>query len=92
MRRPISVRREHPAEPMILDISTATGTNSKSATSWGHFLLFKFSAAHDAEPGFKIVVYMLLSESESVQVASQANPLPPLKEIDITPSDPLPSP
>ena len=33
MRRPISVKREHPAEPMILDVSTATGTNSKSATS-----------------------------------------------------------
>ena len=30
MRRPISVKREHPAEPMIPDVSTATGTNSKS--------------------------------------------------------------
>ena len=31
MRRPISVKREHPAEPMIPDVSTTTGTNSKSA-------------------------------------------------------------
>ena len=33
MRGPISVKREHPAGPMILDASAATGTNSKSATS-----------------------------------------------------------
>ena len=33
MRQPMSVKREHAAEPMIPDVSTATGTNSKSATS-----------------------------------------------------------
>ena len=33
MWRPISVKREHPADQMIPDVSTATGTNSKSATS-----------------------------------------------------------
>ena len=40
MRRPISAKREHPAEPMIPDVSTATGTNSKSATSGEYFRLF----------------------------------------------------
>ena len=54
MRQPISVKREHPAKPMIPDVSTATGTNSKSATSWGYFRLFKSSAALDAEPGFRV--------------------------------------
>ena len=33
MQRPMSVRREHPADPMIPDVLTATGTISKSATS-----------------------------------------------------------
>ena len=51
MLRPISVKREHPAEPMIPDVSTATGTNSKSATSCDYFCLFKSSAALVAEPG-----------------------------------------
>ena len=32
IRRPISVKGEYPAEPMIPDVSTATGTNSKYAT------------------------------------------------------------
>ena len=37
------------------------------------------SAALDAEPGFRMVEYRLLAENESVQVASQANALPPFK-------------
>ena len=60
MRRPISVRREHPEEPMIPDDSTATGTNSMFVTSWGYFRLFKFSSALDAEPGFKMVAFICL--------------------------------
>ena len=80
MQQPTSVRREHLVEPMIPDVSMATGRNSKSATSFGYFRLFKSSAAFDAEPEFKMVVY------DSVQVASQANTLPPLKGKDVTPS------
>ena len=53
MRWPISVRREHPAEPMIPDVSRAIGTNWKSATSWGYFRFFKSSVALDAEPVIK---------------------------------------
>ena len=64
MQRTISFRREHPAEPIIPDVSTATGTNSKSATSWLYFRLFTSSAALDAEPGFKMVVYRLLADNE----------------------------
>ena len=41
---------------------------------------------HDAGPGFKIMEHRLLVENESVQVASQANALPPLKRKDVTPS------
>ena len=44
------------------------------------------SAALDAEPGFKMVEYMLLVHNDSVQVASKANALPPLKGKDVTPS------
>ena len=66
MRRPISVKMEHPAEPMIPDVSTATGTNSKSATSCEYFRLFKSSTALDAEPGFRMVEHRLLVEIESV--------------------------
>ena len=64
---------------MTHDVSTATGTNSKSATSWEYFPLFKSSAALDAEPGFKMMEHGLLVENESEQMASQANALPPLK-------------
>ena len=39
-----------------------------------------------------MVEYRLLAENESVQVASQANALPPLKGNDVTPSGLLPSP
>ena len=39
-----------------------------------------------------MVEYRLLVENESVQVASHANALPPLKGKDITPSGVLPSP
>ena len=46
----------------------------------------------DAEPGFRMVEYRLLAENESLQVASQANALPPLKVNDVTPSVLLPSP
>ena len=92
MRRPISVKREHPAESMIPNVSTATGTNSKSASSCEYFRLFKSSAALVAEPGFILLEHRLLVENESVQVASQANALPPLKEKDATPSGLLPSP
>ena len=87
MQRPISVRWENPAEPMILSVSMATGTNSMFATSRGYFRLFKSSAALDAKPWFK-----MLAENESVQVAFQANVLSPLKGKDVTPSDLLPSP
>ena len=92
MRRPISVKLEHPADPMIPDVSTATGTNSKSATSWEYFRLFKSSAAIDVETGFKMVEHRLLTENVSAQMASQANALPPLKGNDVTPSGLLPSP
>ena len=44
------------------------------------------SAALDAEPGFKMVEHRLLVENESVQVAFQANALPPLRGKDVTPS------
>ena len=43
------------------------------------FFLFKSSAAIYAEPGFIMVEHRLVAENESVQVASQANALPPLK-------------
>ena len=33
MRRPKSVKNEHPVEPMIPDVFAATGTNSKSDNS-----------------------------------------------------------
>ena len=69
MRRPISVKREHPAEPMILDVLTATETNSKSITSLEYFRLFNYSTAHDAEPGFRMVEYRLLAENESVKAS-----------------------
>ena len=71
MWRPMSVRMEHPKELMIPDILTATGTPSKSATSRECFRLFKSSGVHDAEPGIKMVVCMLLAENESVYVASR---------------------
>ena len=61
MWRPISVKRGHPAEPMIPDVSTATGTNTKAATSREYFRLFKFSAAFDAELAFKMVEYRFLT-------------------------------
>ena len=89
---PISAKTEHPTEPMIPDVSTATGTNLKSTTSREYFRLFKSSAALDAEPGFKMVEHRLLAENESVQVASQANALPPLKGKYVIPSGLLPSP
>ena len=92
IRRPISYKEDHLTKPMIPDVSTATGTNSKSATSCEYFRLFKSSAALDAEPGFKMVEHSLLVENESVQVASLANALPPLKGKDVTPSVLLPSP
>ena len=92
MRRPISVKREHPAEPMIRDVSIAAGTNSNTATRWEYFRLFKSSAVLDAEPGFKLVGHRLLVENESVQVESQANALPHLKGKDVTPFGLLPSP
>ena len=77
MWRPILSRREHPAEPMISDVSTATGTNSKHTSNWEYFCLFRTSAANDTENWFKIVVRRLQAENESIQVASQANALPP---------------
>ena len=92
MHRLISVKREHPADLMIQDVSTTTGTNSKSATSWEYCCLFKSSAALNVEAGFKMVEHCLLAENESVQVASQANALPPLKGKGITPSGLLPLP
>ena len=56
--------------------------------------IFASSSARllDTEPGFKMVEHRLLVENESVQVASQANALPPLKGKDVTPSCLLPSP
>ena len=39
-----------------------------------------------------MVEYWLLVENKSVQVASQANALPPLNGNDVTPSGILPSP
>ena len=92
MRRPISVKREHSAEPKIPDVSTATGTNWKSATYWDYFSLIKSSAALDAEPGFIMVDDRLLFENESVRVASQANALPHWNRKDVTPSGLPPSP
>ena len=83
MQRQISVKREHPADPMIPDVSTATGTNSMSATNLEYFRLFKSCAALDAEPGLKMVENRSLVENESVQVASQANALPPLNISNI---------
>ena len=56
MRRSISDKREHPAEPMNPDVSTATGTN--------YFHLFKYSTSLDAEPGFNLVEHRLLVENE----------------------------
>ena len=92
MRRPISVRREHPAKPMIPDVSTATGANSKFASNFGYFRLFMSLATLDAEPAFKMVVCRLLAENKSVQMASQANALPPLKGKDVTQSGLLSAP
>ena len=43
-------------------------------------------AALDTDPGLKMVEHRLLVENESVQVASQANALSPLKGKDVTPS------
>ena len=43
MLRSISIRMENPAEPMIPDVSTAIGTDSKFTTSLGYFRLIKFS-------------------------------------------------
>ena len=86
IRLPILVRREHTAEPMISDVSTATGTNTTSAIFWGYFRLFKFSSALDAEPGFRMVVYRLRAENEWAQLASQANALPPMKLKNVIPS------
>ena len=91
-RRPISVRREHPAKPMIPDVSTATGAYSMFATSVGYFRLFMSLAALDAEPAFKMVVCRLLAENKSVQLASQANALPPLNRKDVIQSGLLPAP
>ena len=45
-----------------------------------------------AEPGFELVEHSLLDENESVQVASKANALPPLKGKEVAPSGLLPSP
>ena len=67
MHRPISVRSKHPAEPMIPDVLTATGTNSKFAPIWAYFRIFESLAAHDAEPGFRMVVRRLLTVNKSVQ-------------------------
>ena len=39
-----------------------------------------------------MVDHRLLVENESIQVASQANALPPLKENDVSPTGLLPSP
>ena len=86
MRRPISVKLEYPADPMIPDVLTATETNSKSATSWEYFRLCKSSAELDAEPGLKMVEHRLLAGNKSVQVASQDNALSPLKGKNVTPS------
>ena len=77
---------------MISDVSTATVTSSKSATIREYLRLFKSSAAHDVVPGFQVTENRLLVENESVQVASQANTLPPLKGKDVTPSGLLTSP
>ena len=52
-----------------------------------YFHLFKSSAALEAEPGLKMVVYRLLADDESVQLASQINALPPLKGKVVLPSD-----
>ena len=92
MRRPVSVKREHSAEPMIPDVSTAKGTNSKSATSRECFRLIKPSSALDAEPWFIMVEHRLLIEDESVQVASKAYAILPLRGKDVTTSGLLPSP
>ena len=86
---PISVRREHPAEPMIPDVSLATGTNSKSAAIREYLHLFESSAALDAKRGFKMVVHRLLAKKESVQVASQDYFLPHVKGKDVIPSGPF---
>ena len=85
MPLPTSARMKQPAEPMISDVSTATETKSKCATSWEYLYLFKSSAARE-------VAYRLQAENQSVQVASQANALLPLKEKDVTPSGLSPSP
>ena len=92
MRRPISAKGKHPADPMIPDVSSATGTNSKSATSREYSCLFKCSAELNAEPWFGMVENILQAENELVQVASQANALPPLQGKDVTPSGIQPSP
>ena len=84
MRRTISVKREHPTDAMIKDDSTATEKNSMSATRSKYYRLLKSSAAIDAEQWFKMVEHRSLAENEPVQVASQANALPPLKEKDVT--------
>ena len=63
MRRPISVRGEHPAEQMIPDVYTAAGSSSNFPSNWGYFCLFKSSSALDVESGFKMVLYRLLAEN-----------------------------
>ena len=86
MRQTISVRRENPADPKIPDVSTATGADSKSATSWEYFRLVKSSAAVGAYLGFEMVVSRLLAENESVQMGSHSNALSSLKRKDVTAS------
>ena len=53
MRQPISDNREHQTDPMIPDVSTATGTNSMSAKSREYFRLVKYSAALDWQSAMK---------------------------------------
>ena len=70
MRQPISVKREHPADQMINDVSTAIGTSTMSDASREYFRILKSSVALDAERGLKIMQYRLLVENESVHAAS----------------------
>ena len=51
---------------MIPDDATVTGANTKSATSWKNFRLFKFSDTLEAEPEFKMVEHRLLAENEHI--------------------------
>ena len=42
MRRSISVRREHPAEPMIPDVSTANDDDSRGTSQYRSTMPFVF--------------------------------------------------